>query len=130
MIRLEQKEDARIVTSCFTFLKLENLHRVFEEKRKDLIITFTNRMNEKKICQNQKFHKKDHILCKLKLERNIMYACAENPKISHCVTVLMRAQALDQEFSKLPKQDSSRFADANTAKMKPESVTELTAHYS
>jgi CDGSH-type Zn-finger protein len=29
---------------------------VFEEKRKDLIITFTNRMNEKKICQNQKFH--------------------------------------------------------------------------
>ena len=43
---------------------------------------------------------------------------------------LMRAQALDQEFSKLPKQDSSRFADANTAKMKPESVTELMAHYS
>ena len=102
---------------------------MFEEKRKDLIITFTNRMNEKKICQNQKFHKKDHILYKLKLERNIMYACAENPKISHCVTVLMRAQALDQEFSKLPKQDSLRFADASTAKMKPESVMELTARY-
>ena len=101
---------------------------MLKETAKEMIITFTNRMNEKKICQNQKFHKKDHILCKLKLERNIMYACAENPKISHCVTVLMRAQALDQEFSKLPKQDSSRFADANTVKMKPESVTELTAH--
>jgi len=42
----------------------------------------------------------------------------------------MRAQALDQEFSKLPKQDSLRFADASTAKTKPESVTELTVHYS
>ena len=58
-----------------------------------------------------------------------MYACAENPKTSHCVTVLMRARALDQEFSKLPKQDSLRFADASTAKMKQESVTEPTAHY-
>jgi len=85
---------------------------------------------KKKLCQNQKFHKKGHILCKLKQERNIMCVCAENLKTSHCVTVLMRAQALDQEFSKLPKQDSSRFADANTAKMKPESVTELTAPYS
>jgi len=81
---------------------------------------------KKKLCQNQKFHKKGHILCKLKQEKNIMYACAENPKTSQCVTVLMRAQALDQEFSKLPKQDSLRFADASTAKMKPESVTELT----
>jgi hypothetical protein len=59
-----------------------------------------------------------------------MCVCAENPKTSQCVTVLMRAQALDQEFSKLPKQDSLRFADASTAKMKPESATELTAHYS
>jgi len=59
-----------------------------------------------------------------------MYACAENPKTSQCVTVLMRAQALDQEFSKLPKQDSLRFADASTAKTKPESVTELMVHYS
>jgi hypothetical protein len=42
---------------------------------------------------------------------------------------LMLAQALDQKFSKLPKQDSLRFADANTARMKPESVTVLTAHY-
>ena len=79
---------------------------MFEEKRKDLIITFTNRMNEKKICQNQKFHKKDHILYKLKLERNIMYACAENPKTSHYVMVLMQDQVLVQEFSKQPKQDS------------------------
>ena len=85
---------------------------------------------KKKICQNQKFHKKGHILCKLKQERNIMYVCVENPKTSHYVTVLMRAQALDQEFSKLPKQDSLRFADASTEKMKPESVTEPTAHYS
>ena len=65
----------------------------------------------------------------MKLEKNIMFVCAENPKTSHCVTVLMRAQALDQEFSQLPKQDSSHFADASTAKMKQESVTELTAHY-
>ena len=86
-------------------------------------------MNEKKICQNQKFHKKDHILYKLKLERNIMYACAENPKTSHCVTVLMRALALDQEFSQLQKTDSLRFADVNIARMKPESVMELTARY-
>jgi hypothetical protein len=85
---------------------------------------------KKKLCQNQKFHKKGHILCKLKQERNIMYACAENPKTSHYVTVLMRARALDQEFSKLPKQDSLRFADASTAKTKPESVTELMVHYS
>ena len=58
-----------------------------------------------------------------------MYACAENPKTSHYVMALMRARALDQEFSKLPKQDSMRFADASTAKMKQESVTEPTAHY-
>jgi len=42
---------------------------------------------------------------------------------------LMQAQALDQKFSKQPKQDSLRFADASTAQMKQESVTELTAHY-
>ena len=84
---------------------------------------------KKKLCQNQKYHKKNHTICKLKQEKNIMSVCAENPKTSHCVTVLMRAQALDQEFSKLPKQDSLRFADASTAKMKQESVTELTAHY-
>jgi len=35
---------------------------------------------------------------------------------------------LDQKFSKQPKQDSLRFVDVNTARMKPESVTELTAH--
>jgi hypothetical protein len=86
-------------------------------------------MNEKKICQNQKFHKKDHILCKLKLERNIMYACVENPKTSHYVMVLMRARVLDQEFSKLPKTASLHFADANTVTMKLESVMEHTALY-
>ena len=59
-----------------------------------------------------------------------MYACVENPRTSRYVMALMRALALDQEFSKLPKQDSLRFADASTAKMKPESATELTAHYS
>jgi len=58
-----------------------------------------------------------------------MFACAENPKTNHYVMVLMQDQVLDQEFSKLPKQDSLRFADANTARMKPESVTELTARY-
>ena len=58
-----------------------------------------------------------------------MFVCAENPKTSHYVPALMRARALDQEFSQLPKQDSLRFADASTARMKQENVTELTAHY-
>ena len=58
-----------------------------------------------------------------------MYACVENPRTSRYVTALMRALALDQEFSQLRKMDSLRFVDANTAKMKQESVTELTAHY-
>ena len=58
-----------------------------------------------------------------------MFVCAENLKTSHYVMALMRDQVLDQEFSKLPKQDSLRFADASTVKMKLESVTELTAHY-
>jgi hypothetical protein len=43
---------------------------------------------------------------------------------------LMQDQVLDQKFSKQPKQDSLRFADVNTARMKPESVMELTVHYS
>ena len=37
---------------------------------------------------------------------------------------------LGPKFSKQPKQDSLRFADVNTARMKPESVMELTAHCS
>jgi len=41
----------------------------------------------------------------------------------------MRDQVLDQKFSKLPKLGSLRFADASTARMKRESVTELTARY-
>ena len=94
-----------------------------------MIITFTNKMNEKKLWQNQKYHKKDHTQCKLKREKNIMFVCAENPKTSHYVTVLMRALDLDREFSQLQKTDSLRFADASTAKMKPESVMELTARY-
>jgi hypothetical protein len=59
-----------------------------------------------------------------------MFVCAENLKTSHYVTVLMRAQVLDQEFSQLQKMDSLRFADASTARMKQESVTELTARCS
>ena len=59
-----------------------------------------------------------------------MFVCVENPRTSRYVMALMRARALDQEFSKLPKQDSLRFADASTAKMKLESVTELTVHCS
>ena len=58
-----------------------------------------------------------------------MFVCAENPRTSRYVMDLMQDQALDQKFSKLPKQDSLRFVDASTAQMKPESVTELTAHY-
>ena len=58
-----------------------------------------------------------------------MFVCAENPKTSHYVTVLMRALDLDQEFSQLQKTDSLRFVDASTARMKPESVMELTARY-
>jgi hypothetical protein len=54
----------------------------------------------------------------------------ENPRTSRYVMALMQDQVLDQEFSKLPKQDSLRFADASIARMKPESVTELTAHCS
>ena len=94
-----------------------------------MMITFTNKMNREKLWQNQKYHRKNHTQCKLKRERNIMFACAENPRTSHYVMVLMQDQALDQEFSKQPKQDSLRFVDVNTAKMKPESVMELTARY-
>ena len=94
-----------------------------------MIITFTNKMNEKKLWQNQKYHKKDHTQCKLKREKNIMFVCAVNLRTSHYVMDLMQDQVLDQKFSKLPKQDSLRFADANIVQMKPESVMELTAHY-
>ena len=59
-----------------------------------------------------------------------MFVCVENPRTSRYVMVLMQDQALDQEFSKQPKQDLLRFADASTARMKPGSVTELTAHCS
>jgi len=58
-----------------------------------------------------------------------MFVCVENPRISRYVMDLMQDQALDQKFSKQPKQDSLRFEDANTARMKQESVTELTVHY-
>ena len=58
-----------------------------------------------------------------------MFVCAENLRTSHYVMDLMQDQVLDQKFSKLPKQDSLRFADASTAKMNPESVMELTARY-
>jgi len=58
-----------------------------------------------------------------------MFVCVENPRTSRYVMDLMQDQALGQKFSKQPKQDSLRFADASTAQMKQESVTELTAHY-
>jgi len=58
-----------------------------------------------------------------------MFVCVENPRTSRYVMDLMPDQASDQKFSKLPKQDSLRFVDASTARMKQESVTELTAHY-
>ena len=102
---------------------------MFKKTSKDLIITFTNKMNMKKLWPNQKYHKKDHTQCKLKREKNIMFVCGENPKTSHYVMVLMRALDLDQEFSQLQKTDSLRFVDASTARMKPESVMELTARY-
>jgi len=95
-----------------------------------MIITFTNKMNEKKLWQNQKYHKKDQTQCKLKRERNIMIVCVEHPCTSRYVMDLMQDQALDQKISKQPKQDSLRFADVNTARMKLESVTELSAHCS
>jgi len=102
---------------------------MFKKTGKDMIITFTNKMNEKKLWQNQKYHKKDHTQCKLKREKNIMFVCAENLKTSHYVMDLMQDQALDQKFSKQPKQGLLLFADASTAQMKLESVMELTAHY-
>ena len=58
-----------------------------------------------------------------------MFVCAENLKTSHYVMVLMQDQVLVQEFSQLQKMDLLRFVDASTAKMKPESVMELTARY-
>jgi len=58
-----------------------------------------------------------------------MFVCVDNLRTSHYVMDLMQDQVLDQKFSKLPKQDSLRFVDASTARMKQESVTELTAHY-
>jgi len=59
-----------------------------------------------------------------------MFGCEGNPRTSRYVMDLMQDQVLDQKFSKQPKQDSLRFADVNTARMKPESVMELTAHCS
>jgi hypothetical protein len=58
-----------------------------------------------------------------------MFVCVENPRTSRYVMDLMQDQVLDQKFSKQPKQDSLRFADASTVQMKQESVTELTAPY-
>jgi len=103
---------------------------MFKETGKDLISIFTNKMNGEKLWQNQKYHKKDHTQCKSKQERNTMFVCVENLRTNHYVMALIQDQALDQKFSKLPKLDSLRFADVNTARMKPESVTELTAHCS
>ena len=94
-----------------------------------MMITFTNKMNMKKLWRSQKYHRKNHIQCKLKRERNIMFVCVENLKTSHYVMVLMQDQVLDQEFSQQQKMDLLRFVDASTAKMKPESVMELTARY-
>jgi len=59
-----------------------------------------------------------------------MFVCVENPRTSRYVMDLMQDQALDQKFSKQLKQDLLRFVDVNTARMKLESVTELTAHSS
>ena len=56
-----------------------------------------------------------------------MFACVENPRTSPCVMALMRDQVLDQKFSRLPRQDSLRFVDVNTVRMKQESVMEVTA---
>ena len=103
---------------------------MFKKTGKDMIITFTNKMNVKKLWQSQKYHRKNHTQCKLKREKNIMFVCAENLKTSRYVMALMQDQALDQEFSQLQKMDSLRFADASTARMKQESVTELTARCS
>ena len=58
-----------------------------------------------------------------------MFVCAENLKTNHYVMALMQDQVLVQEFSQLQKMDLLRFADASTARMKPESVMELTARY-
>jgi len=79
---------------------------MFKKTGKDMMITFTNKMNREKLRQNQKYHKKTHTQCKLKRERNIMFVCVENPRTSRYVMDLMQDQALDQEFSKLQKQDS------------------------
>ena len=61
--------------------------------------------------------------------RNIMFVCAVNLRTSRYVMDLMQDQALDQKFSKLPKQDLLRFADASIVRMRQESVTEHTVRY-
>ena len=86
-------------------------------------------MDREKLWPNQKYHKKGHTQCKLNLEKNTMFVCAENLKTSHYVMVLMQDQVLVQEFSQLQKMDLLRFADASTARMKQENATELTVRY-
>ena len=100
---------------------------MLKETSKNLIITFTNKIIRKKLWPNQKYHKNDHTQCKSKQEKNIMFVCVGNLRTNHCVMALMQDQVLDQKFSRLPRQDSLRFVDVNTARMKQESVTEVTA---
>jgi len=49
MTKLDQKEDARTATNYFTFLKLGVLYRMFKKAGKDMMITFTNKMNKEKL---------------------------------------------------------------------------------
>ena len=111
------------------FLRLGNFVLSVRANKQNHNDTLTRKMFSEKLWLNQKYHRKDRILCKLRQEKNIMYVCVENPKTSHYVMVLMRAQVLDQKFSKLQKMDSLHFVGANIVKMKPESATELTVRY-
>jgi hypothetical protein len=102
---------------------------MLKETSKNLINIFTSKIIRRKLWPNQKYHKNDHIQCKLKWEKNIMFACVENLRTNHYVMALMQDQVLDQKFSKLMKRDSLHFVDVNTVKMKQENVTEVTVRY-
>ena len=104
---------------------------MFKEAGEDLIhYLYKEDVREReRIWPNQKYHKKDHTLCKLKQARNIMYACVASPKTSHYVMVLMQDQVLVLESLLLPKMDLLHFVDASIVQMQLVNVMEHTAHY-
>ena len=56
-----------------------------------------------------------------------MFVCAENPKTSHYVMVLMQDLVLDQEFSRLVRMGLLRFVGASEVQTKQANVMVHTA---